>query len=262
MGCRFELLLAGAPGSFLRDAGEEAIALIEDAHACLTRFELGSVVWRLNQGRVERIDAELLSLFETCAELHEASAGVFDITRSGSMTIDTDRSMISLHHGTLDMGGVAKGFAVDLAIDSIRNAGVDHAFVHAGGSTVRAIGRRPDGGPWTVQIGVEKSLKPQRIDLTDRALSVSSDEQQGAHLIDPHTNTPAQRGVFGACVGSSATLCDAWSTVLAIRGERPARMPEELTSILPGAHDWSYEPNPLSVHQEAEPCQTLTDARS
>ena len=52
---------------------------------------------------------------------------------------------------SLDLGGVAKGYAMDEAVKALREAGIQHALINAGGS-VYALGTRPDGEPWRVGI--------------------------------------------------------------------------------------------------------------
>ena len=262
MGCRFEFVLAGGPELFLRAAAEEAIAIVEEAHARLTRFEPGSVVWRLNKGSEEILDAELLELFETCADVRDASDGLFDVARSGVLIVDRDRSAVRVDGGGVDLGAIGKGYTIDLAIRALQDAGVRNAFVHAGRSSARAIGRHADGSAWTVLLDAGEAAGPIRVDLTDRALSVSGDQQQGPHLVDPRTGTPAPDGAFGACVGSSAMRCDAWSTVLAIRGARSARTPGDIVTIVPRGQSWRIEPHGSCIVEEAPSCSSSTVVRS
>ncbi len=256
MGCRVELLLAGESATFLRAAGEEALTLVEETHARLTRFEPGSVVWRLNAARAQRVDAELFALFQVCAEVRAASGGIFDVAMGGDLLLDRASSTVRLNGGAMDLGAIGKGFAIDLALDALRAAGVRSAFMHAGQSTAGGLGRRPDGAPWRVRVGGGAGREPITVDLTDRALGVSGDGEQGRHLVDPRRGAPAAEGAFGACLGASATLCDAWSTVLAILGRRPMAMPEELSSIVPAEDEWRVQPAGRRALEEAESCQS------
>lgn len=238
MGCRWEFVLAGGDPVGLRAAGEEAIEAVESAHARLSAFAADSVVSRINAGAgkwAERVDAEVLGLVAVCESVRTASGGAFDVCvgrvmeaagyrRSapgsasasagesasvGRIEIDRGASTVGVvdAHGSIDLGGVGKGFGLDLAVEALREAGVDSAFVHAGTSSVAAVGRRPDGGAWKVALpwGGE-------VELVDAALSVSGTEVQGAHVVDPRTGEPAADRGAVAVTGPSATLCDAWST--------------------------------------------------
>ncbi|MEM7755349.1 MAG: FAD:protein FMN transferase [Planctomycetota bacterium] len=234
MGCRWEFVLAGADLAHLRAAGEEAIESVESAHERLSAFAADSVVSRINASAgkwAERVDAELLGLVLVCESVRTASVGAFDVcvgrvmeaagyrrsgtelgaesARVGRIEVDRAASTIGLvdARSSIDLGGVGKGFGLDLAVESLREAGVGSAFVHAGTSSVAAVGHRPDGSAWRVALpwGGE-------VELVDTALSVSGTEVQGAHVVDPRTGEPAaDRGPI-ALMGASAALCDAWST--------------------------------------------------
>ncbi|MEM1424091.1 MAG: FAD:protein FMN transferase, partial [Planctomycetota bacterium] len=214
---------------------------IEEAHALLTRFERGSVVSRLNDGSVERMGPELFGLFEVCERVREESGGLFDVTRGGALALDADERTVRVVRGDVDMGAVGKGFAIDTAIGVLRDAGVAEAFVHAGTSTCAGY-REASDEPWTVRVGESTGLAPLSFDVSGRALAVSGDEVQGAHIVDPRDGARINGGVFGACVGLSATLCDAWSTALAVARTRPDAMPDAYQSIVIRDNAWRVEP--------------------
>ena len=67
--------------------------------------------------------------------------------------IDEEKGTVYLpQKGMLfDLGGIAKGYAVDKAIDKLREWGVSSALINAGGD-VRVLGKRPDGQPWRIGI--------------------------------------------------------------------------------------------------------------
>ncbi len=265
MGCRFELVLAGGPELWLRAAGEEAIEEIDTTHALLTRFKPGSVVSHINEGAQQRVDGELFALFELADRIRQQSEDAFDITRNADSNLllhQPNRTVSVSQGGSVDLGGIGKGYAIDLAIRSLREAGITSAFVHAGGSSGAAIGTRPDGSPWRISIGESTPLDPLRIDITNRAFAVSGDAQQGQHITDPRTMSTTTASVFGACVGESACECDAWATALCVLGARPATMPESLHSILPGKCAWRIEPDGCLTPEDPSPCAQSTAVRS
>jgi FAD:protein FMN transferase len=101
----------------------------------------------------------------------------------------------------LDLGGIAKGFAVDRAIDALRAQGVAHALVGAGGD-LYALGRSPAGEPW--RVGIQSPDDPGALagalSLEDAAVATSGDYRQYFeydarryhHLLDPATGEPRQ----------------------------------------------------------------------
>ena len=102
----------------------------------------------------------------------------------------------------LDLGGIAKGYAVDRVVALLRRAQVAAALVSAGGSTIFGLGAPPGHDAWDV--GIQDPSGTGRVALTvplkDRALSVSgraekSFERDGivySHIMDPRTARPVQ----------------------------------------------------------------------
>jgi len=131
----------------------------------------------------------------------------------------------------LDLGAIGKGYAVDRAIELLRQSGVSCALLHGGTSTVYALGR-PLDGPWRVALEypARKPAASPRVlsivTLEDRALSVSavwgkSFRARGktyGHIIDPRTGWPASKAALSAVILSSATETDALSTALLTEG--------------------------------------------
>lgn len=99
----------------------------------------------------------------------------------------------------LDLGGIAKGHAVDRAADALRRAGIRHALVNVGGDLV-ALGRSPDGDAW--QVGIRSPEDPQAIlatlEIENGAIATSGDYEQAFehagrryhHLLDSATASP------------------------------------------------------------------------
>jgi thiamine biosynthesis lipoprotein len=79
----------------------------------------------------------------------------------------------------IDLGGIAKGYAVDLLATNIKNAGYTNIFVEWGGE-VRAIGGHPDGRPW--RVGIKNPTNQEEIltimHLYDGSVATSGDYQQ------------------------------------------------------------------------------------
>ena len=109
----------------------------------------------------------------------------------------------------LDLGGIAKGFAVDRAVDALRAHGVTGALVNAGGD-LYALGTRPDGAPW--HVGIRSPADPSALsgtlEVTDAAVATSGDYEQffrwrGVryhHLMDPGTAAPRHTAIHSVTV--------------------------------------------------------------
>jgi thiamine biosynthesis lipoprotein len=126
---------------------------------------------------------------------------------------------------SLDLGGIAKGYGVDVAADAIRDLGIFRGLINVGGDLV-AMGASGDGDPW--EVGVRSPEDPRRmvatIRLSDGALATSGDylnyfDHRGRrfhHLLDPvigeprrstmHTLTVSARRCMTADAGATAVF--------------------------------------------------------
>jgi thiamine biosynthesis lipoprotein len=171
----------------------------------------------------------------TAAELARALAG----TGPGSLTL-TGRTVSKRDPAlAVDLGGIAKGYAVDRAIAVLAEGGVKLASVNAGGD-IRVLGDRA-GRPW--RIGIQHPRQPGEIlatiELADVAVVTSGDyerffERDGVryhHLFDPRTGLPARRCQAVTVVASEAVLSDALATAVFVLGPGPGL---ELLRHFPG----------------------------
>jgi FAD:protein FMN transferase len=124
----------------------------------------------------------------------------------------------------LDLGGIAKGWAVDRAVQVLRDWGVTDALVNAGGD-LYVMGRNAEGDPW--KVGIRSPVDPSRIEqtleLSDRAVATSGDyeqyfEHRGRryhHLLDPTTAAPRVTNAHSLTVAASTCLAaDAAATAV------------------------------------------------
>jgi thiamine biosynthesis lipoprotein len=142
----------------------------------------------------------------------------------------------------LDLGGIAKGYAVDLAIEALRSAGIRDAVVNAGGD-LYAMGRSADGDPW--RVGVRSPVDPSRIDreiaLSDEAVATSGDYFQGFdyrgrryhHILDGATAEPRLASSHTVTVRAARCL-DADAGATAVFGLDPANAERILHAAVPG----------------------------
>ena len=131
----------------------------------------------------------------------------------------------------LDLGGIAKGYAVDRAAEAMRASGVRDGLVKAGGDLV-ALGRSERDEPW--RIGVRDPNSPDGIvsefDLSDGAAATSGDYERffdhGGrryhHILDSDTAAP-RRALFHGVTVTAGTCIEADASATAAFGRaRPA----------------------------------------
>jgi thiamine biosynthesis lipoprotein len=220
MGTRFELVLPAGNFATTRAIGEAALAEIEDCHRRFSRFQrsslLSHIMRSVDRGPVP-VDRDTFELFEEARAVHEASEGAFDVTAPergmDAIVLDGDACTVRLlREVPLDLGGIAKGHALDLAARVLRDHGIDRGFLHGGTSSAIGIGTPFDAEGWRVELagGGEVMLK-------DRALSVSAVWEGNPHpTIDPRTGEPIIEPRRAVVIGPRARLADALSTALLV----------------------------------------------
>jgi FAD:protein FMN transferase len=184
-----------------------------------------SVINRDAASRAVHLSAEMARLIERALDFFAQSNGAFDITYAavgqlydyrrgvrpsdkavaearanvGSQHLEFDAQRRTLRFKRdgvrIDLGGFAKGHAVDNSIAILRERGIEHAYVCAGGDS-RVLGDRR-GRPWTIAIRDPRHADEMVavLPLEDVSISTSGDyerffEQDGVryhHLIDPAT---------------------------------------------------------------------------
>ena len=122
--------------------------------------------------------------------------------------LDRAARTIALAPGcTLDLGGIAKGMAVDASLKLLKVLGIETALVSAGGD-LAVCGPRPGSRIWPVAVGEGAN---EIVELASGALATSSSlrhrwlqgDRQRHHLLDPRTGEPARTGLCEVTVAAS-----------------------------------------------------------
>jgi FAD:protein FMN transferase len=129
----------------------------------------------------------------------------------------------------LHLGAIAKGYAVDQAINILQDSNIRHALINAGGD-LKTLGKRPDQTAW--KIGLQHPRRPESIlasfSLTEKAVATSGDYQkyfdhEGIryhHILNPKTGYPVT-GVMSATVVAKTVMdADSLSTALFVMGAK------------------------------------------
>lgn len=226
MDCDVVILLPASSGA----AGHTAEALFRLWERTLSRFDPASELARLNAGagRPVPVGPLLRDVVRSALVWARRTGGLFDPTLGAELAaLGYDRPFSQLGHepaptvnaphrrgtwrdvrvgplGTitlparvaLDLGGIAKGMAVDAAIAELRDAGVESALVSAGGD-LAVTGALLGSGAWPVTV-VDRT-GPVTVPLLRGALATSSVERRRwpaaegmrHHILDPRTRRPA-----------------------------------------------------------------------
>lgn len=210
-------------------AGRSAVAVSDDTAGVL----VAALAWaEASDGRFDPCLGRVAELWHvgtrreppTAAELLTASPGnhyrALDVDRTGSVArVSLDRA-----DAAVDLGGIAKGYGVDMAARALRDQGIFHALVNVGGD-LTALGVDENDDPW--RVGVRSPDHPDRIvevlRVSDRAVATSGDYlqyfQHGGrryhHLLDPTTGAPRSSGMRSLTVEAADCMtADAAATAL------------------------------------------------
>ena len=256
MACRFEITIASENAAWL-PAVRDALDGIDRLEEELSVFRERSVISRINRGasvEAAAIDDRLLALLAQCDELRRETDGAFDITSTplsrcwgfllrqgrlpspaeidearqkvGGDAVVLDASRPSVRFARpgieLNLGAIGKGYALDCVAADMRRAGVRHALLSAGRSSLLAI-----GAAWDIEIVSARGDRPlAHVRLGDAALGTSGageqfvvvDDVRYGHVIDPRTGRPASGIESVSVIATSAAVADALSTAFLIGG--------------------------------------------
>lgn len=240
-------------------AVEAVFAEIDRINALMSTYVEESQISEINRHAAERwvvAGDELFQLVLRSLDISVLTRGAFDITydsvgqhydfrerrRPDAATIEqelakidyqlvkTSRTDSSIHFARegvrINLGGIAKGYSVERGVQILREHGVRHARVTAGGDT-RLLGDRR-GQPWVVGVRDpnDETEVTIRIPMEDEAISTSGDYERffiedGTryhHIIRPSTGEPASGVRSATIVGPDAVITDALSTSVFVMG--------------------------------------------
>lgn len=196
-----------------------AFSMLCEIQACLSRFEAGSDIGRfhaLAAGKSLTVRCYTAEVLAAAHSLHEASDGLFDVTlrtSPGGWSCDGTRLHKLCDEVRLDLGGIGKGYAVDLTVKTLIAAGCEAGWVNAGGD-LRAFGH----------VRLPISLRDEATGGV-RAFATLSDGAFATSHFDGHSRSRATDEPDGRPVRAHASVAapscmwaDALTKVVAISG--------------------------------------------
>ena len=261
MGTSIEVQAFGGDEVGRRAAVDQAFAAFADVDRLMSNYRDDSELARVNRnaasGAVAISDA-LFAVLDAAQRVSAASNGAFDITVGPlvkqwgfhdktphvpttaelaavrplvdyrHVQLDTPRRTVRFARPgvELDLGGIAKGFAVEIAAAILRRAGLS-GFIDAGGNQY-LLGTPPGKRSWTVGIRDPDALERVLgvIDTGETSVSTSADTsnflvaagRRYGHILDPRTLQPADQSLSVTVLSRDGTLADAMSKAVFILG--------------------------------------------
>ena len=260
LGTFVEIEVAGAARSAMNAVIDAAFEAVASVHRLMSFHEPDSDVSRLNREAWVRpvgVHAWTYQVLEAAVEMHRRSNGIFDIAVAPTLQamgllprlgddvpVEAESrpfDAIELLEGRtvrfrqanvrIDLGGIAKGFAVDRALEVLRGSGAASGLVNAGGD-LAAFGETPQ------TVHIRHPRDPRRsicsVKVADEALASTalrfdpfqSVDTTGTAIIDPRNHGPA-RAIDGATVRApSCMIADALTKIVMIAGTEATELLE------------------------------------
>ncbi len=257
MSTRISVELWHADAATANRCSERVFTEMRRIEALMSTYIASSEISRVNaNASVSSLDIspELAGLIEKSLYFSDISDGAFDITYASVgyaydyrkkqqpdadtiadalpaidyRHVELDDNRIRFRHAgvRIDLGGIAKGYAVDRGIEQLLDCNISRALISAGGDS-RIIGDR-GGNPWV--IGIQHPRDPAgialRLPLSETAFSTSGDYERFFiedgkrihHILNPKTGKSAEGSWSATVTGPDAMTTDALSTTLFVLG--------------------------------------------
>ena len=230
-------LTDGRKNYLIEDAGDRLIVAVEKFGLTSYGNKLNVTVqfWDLDLIRQEK-NITAARNFVGCEKIH-ASAN--EITLEDGMSIT--------------LGGIAKGYAVSEAIKVLRENGIEHALINAGGD-IETIGKKPDGRPWTVALENprDRSDYITKFKLEGKSVCTSGNyiryfdpEARVGHIMDPRTGYSVSHCISVTIITDNCTTADVLATSVFVMGPGPGM---ELINELDGVEGLIIDAN-RTIHR-------------
>lgn len=274
MGTVFEIEAYGEDADRAAEAVEEAFAAIRRADEIMSDYREESELSRLNRegaGGFVPLSPDLYEILQKSAAYSRLTDSAFDVTvgplvdawrrasEQGRLPSDRERTQLLPLIGSahllfaeqeqavrlgrsgvkVDLGGIAKGWAVDRAAQILRQRGIERALISAGTSSLYAMGSPPGQQAWN--IAVRHPLREDEIlavvSLRDQSLSTSASYEKHlriggrtySHILDPRSAAPVESMWSSTVIAPDAVESDALSTATFVLGlERAERLLRKL----------------------------------
>ena len=261
MGTSFRIVLYASAESEAAQAAQAAFSRVGELNALLSDWDPESELSRLGRASEAGaptawipLSEELYAVLEAAEEVSRASDGAFDVTVGPYVrlwrrarrqfelpsTERLERARTSVGHGfleldperraarllaadmRLDLGGIAKGYALDEALRVLRERGLGRALVDGGGDLL--LGEPPPGkAGWRVAVEGQSS----RLVLSQCSLCTSGDVYQHveldgvrySHLVDPRTGGALTHQRQVSVIAASGMEADALASALSVMGQ-------------------------------------------
>ena len=264
MGTVFEIAAYGESSVRVSSAIDNAFGEIVRIDDLMSNYKPKSALSQLNRSahfHTEKVPLDLYRVIEQAVEFSRLSDGKFDITvaplvdlwkaalQGDSMPSLTQRQQaqacvgydkieltppdqVTFHSSCLqlDLGAIAKGYAVDRAAEILDSSRIQDAFINAGGSTIVARGSPPGQTGWLVHLRDPSHRVDPYVVLKNGSVSTSEQtapsllgRESPGHIMDPSTGRPLETQFAVSVIAPTGTMSDGLSTTLLLLGPQQGK---------------------------------------
>jgi thiamine biosynthesis lipoprotein len=254
----FEAHVVSRDAGYAAQAAQAAFDLVDRLERELSRFIPNSDIARINHleaGELTRVAPSTLECLAIARHAFELTDGAFDISLGTDLpALDLDLDACTVRAATsgvrLDLGGIGKGYAVDLMAEVLEEWELPVALVHGGFSSVLALEPPPglDGWPLTLSSPTDARVLV-RLVARQTALAASGLRKRD-HIVDPRAGVPV-RERLAAWVAvprppptdegprlAAAAITDALTTAFMMLSHEDI---ERLSERSPGMEAWTLD---------------------
>jgi thiamine biosynthesis lipoprotein len=260
-GCTLTVVIPREKNTTAHEVLAKAEATLRRIEALMSDYRDDSEVGRLKAASAKQrvaLSPETLEVLRSARHFAEVSGGAFDVTaaplfqlwkRCGKLdrlptkdelataraasswnafTLLEDGAVKSNSPAEVDLGGIAKGYGIDRAVETMKEAGCVGGLVEVGGD-LRCFGTKPGGDPW--RIAVRSPSGPQYagvLEIKSAAVCTSGDflrfvEIKGkrySHIIDPRSGMPVDNMPSVTVIAPDTTTADGLATAISVLGPK------------------------------------------
>ncbi len=269
-----------------KDAPDIVFNEIKRVESLLSKYKEDSEIARLNQLGELKVSPDTFYVLEKAKEFWQLSDGEFDITvgplvdlwgftdkkyhlpkeeeiRGTLSKVGFDKIIFNIDNNVvkfmlsgmkIDLGAIAKGYAVDCAVKKLKERGIKNCLINAGGQVYCLGGKF--GQPWDIAVRAPRNKDFwDYLKLKDKAVATSGDYEQYfiskqkryAHIFNPKTGYPSDTGIISVTViAPDGLTADALSTSIFVLGkDKGLKLAEKFKDVTVEIIEGKDVPDPL-----------------
>ena len=197
----YEIYAVHPDERYAAQAAQAAFDLVDRLERELSRFQPNSDITRINQlaaGAHTRVTPTTLECLVIARHMFDLTGGAFDVSiGTGLPSLEIDPGELVVRASTsgvqVDLGGIGKGYAVDLVAELLEDWGLERSLVHGGFSSVLALEPPADNGGWPLTLSDPRDASRvlARLSVRQTALGASGVRKKD-HIVDPRSGEPVR----------------------------------------------------------------------